>query len=246
MSASPFVSAAAPDAAVTAAIAAACERLRDEATEMLAALVRIPSMMGHEAGAQKIMAGAFADLGLAVETFAVEDAAIRDLPGYSPALVPYDETRRNVVGTHRPKAVKGRSLIFNGHIDVIPEGAPQNWEHGPWSADISDGKLYGRGTADMKSGVAAMTMAVRAIRACGVKLKGDLILEYVMDEELSGNGTLACVMKGYRADAGICCETSSMKVQPGSIGRIWFEILVRGKAAGIQRRYEGVNAIDFG
>nr|WP_315987958.1 M20/M25/M40 family metallo-hydrolase [Desulforamulus aquiferis] len=80
----------------------------------------------------------------------------------------------------------------------------------------------------------------------GIKLRGDVILEYTMDEELSGNGTLACVMKGYKADGGICCETSSMRVQPGSIGRIWFEIKVQGKAAGIQRRWEGVNAIEKG
>ena len=73
-----------------------------------------------------------------------------------------------------------------------------------------------------------------------------MILEYTVDEELSGNGTLACVMKGYKADGGICCETTSMRVQPGSIGRIWFEIKVKGKAAGIQRRWEGVNAIDKG
>jgi acetylornithine deacetylase len=89
-------------------------------------------------------------------------------------------------------------------------------------------------------------MAIKAIREAGVKLKGDIIVEYVMDEELSGNGTLACVMKGYKADAGICCETSSMCINPGSVGRIWFEIKVKGKAAGIQRRYEGVNAIDIG
>lgn len=129
---------------------------------------------------------------------------------------------------------------------MIPEGAPENWEHGPWSGDIAGGRLYGRGASDMKAGVAAMTMAMAAVLGSGIKLKGDVILEYVMDEELTGNGTLACVMRGYRADAGICCETSSMCVQPGSIGRIWYEISVKGKAAGIQRRYEGVNGIDLG
>jgi acetylornithine deacetylase len=98
----------------------------------------------------------------------------------------------------------------------------------------------------MKAGLAAMTMALKAILDSGVRLRGDVILEYTVDEELSGNGTLACVMKGYKADGGICCETSSMRVQPGSIGRIWFEIKVKGKAAGIQRRWEGVNAIDKG
>jgi len=98
----------------------------------------------------------------------------------------------------------------------------------------------------MKSGLAAMTMAVKAIIESGIQLRGDVILEYTVDEELSGNGTLACVMKGYKADAGICCETSSMRVQPGSIGRIWFEIKVQGLAAGIQRRWEGINAIEKG
>ena len=98
----------------------------------------------------------------------------------------------------------------------------------------------------MKSGLASMTMALDALIACGIKLKGDVILEYTMDEELSGNGTLACVMRGYQADAGICCETSSLHVQPGCIGRIWFEISVQGKPAGIQRRFEGVNAIEKG
>ena len=98
----------------------------------------------------------------------------------------------------------------------------------------------------MKGGLAAMTMAMETVLAAGVKPKGDILLEYVMDEELSGNGTLACVMKGYRADAGICCETSSLAVQPACLGRIWFEIRIKGKPAGIQRRWEGVNAIEKG
>ena len=73
-----------------------------------------------------------------------------------------------------------------------------------------------------------------------------MILDFVVDEELSGHGTLDTILRGYTADAGICCETSGNAIQPGCIGRIWFEILVRGKAAGIQRRYQGVNAIDLG
>ncbi|MEM3571844.1 MAG: M20/M25/M40 family metallo-hydrolase, partial [Candidatus Bathyarchaeia archaeon] len=90
---------------------------------------------------------------------------------------------------------------------------------------------------------AAMTMALYSILESNIELKGKVIMEYTVDEELSGNGTLACILKGYKADAGICCETSSLHVQPASIGRIWFEITVRGKPAGIQRRWEGVNAI---
>ena len=98
----------------------------------------------------------------------------------------------------------------------------------------------------MKSGLAAMTMAIETLIHLKIRLKGDVLLEYTMDEEATGNGTLACVTRGYRADAGICCETSSLHVQPACIGRIWFEILVRGRPAGIQRRWEGVNAIEKG
>jgi acetylornithine deacetylase len=91
-----------------------------------------------------------------------------------------------------------------------------------------------------------MTMALESLINQNIKLKGDLFLEYTMDEEATGNGTLACVTRGYQADAGICCETSSLHVQPACIGRIWFEITIRGKPAGIQRRFEGVNAIEKG
>ena len=98
----------------------------------------------------------------------------------------------------------------------------------------------------MKSGVAAIMMAAKCFVAAGLRPKGNVILDFVVDEELSGHGTLDTILRGYTADAGICCETSENAIQPGCIGRIWFEILVRGKAAGIQRRYEGVNAIDLG
>ena len=98
----------------------------------------------------------------------------------------------------------------------------------------------------MKSGLTAMTMALECVQGLGLLLNGDVILEYTVDEEATGNGTLACIIKGYRADAGICCETSSLCVQPACIGRIWFEIEIYGKPAGIQRSWEGVNAIEKG
>jgi acetylornithine deacetylase len=217
---------------------------RDEVVTFLQAIIRIPSVSGNEGPVQDFIEGYLTGLGLAVEKFVPSLEELRRHPAYVKESGLY-EGRPNVVSVCRGTG-GGRSLLFNGHVDVIPEGAPENWEHGPWSADISDGKMYGRGTSDMKSGAAAFTMALRAVLACGIRLRGDVISEYVMDEELTGNGTLACVMKGYRADAGICCETSGMSVQPGSIGRIWFEIKIKGKAAGIQRRYEGVNAIELG
>ena len=207
-------------------------------------LIRVPSVTGEEGPIQRLIAGRLQEIGLAVDVFEPSLAELREHPAFVEVSRGY-EGRPNVVGVLKGEG-GGKSLLFNGHVDVIPAGAQESWQHGCWSGDLAGGRLYGRGASDMKSGLAAMTMAIKAIRESGIRLRGDVILEYTVDEELSGNGTLACVMKGYKADAGICCETSSMRVQPGSIGRIWFEIKVQGLAAGIQRRWEGVNAIEKG
>ena len=98
----------------------------------------------------------------------------------------------------------------------------------------------------MKSGVASHILAVEYLKAAGVRTKGDVYINVVVDEEVSGHGTLDTVIRGYKADAGISGETSDLTVQPACIGRIWFEIEIHGKPAGIQRRYEGISGIDLG
>ncbi len=220
------------------------DSMSEKIIEFLRELIRFRSVTGEEGKIQEFIARKARATGLHVDVFEPEWEALKRHPAYIP--VPRDyRGRPNVVATLKGRG-GGRSLLLNGHVDVIPAAAQDAWQHGPWSADLVDGRVYGRGASDMKAGLAAMTMAVEAIVRSGVELAGDVILEYVVDEELSGHGTLACVMRGYRAESGICCETSSMKVQPGSIGRIWFEIEVMGKAAGIQRRWEGINAIEKG
>lgn len=217
---------------------------QDEQIDFLKKIIQIPSVTGNEGPIQEFMEKTLKEMGFDTDKFV---PSLEELKKHSAYVEPDQsyEGRPNVVGTLKG-AGGGKSLLFNGHIDVIPEGAEDNWKHDPWSGDIEDGKLYGRGASDMKSGVAAMTMALKAIRECGINLKGDIVIEYVMDEELTGNGTLACVTKGYKADAGICCETSSMCVQPASIGRIWYTINAKGKAAGIQKHREGVSGIELG
>jgi acetylornithine deacetylase len=137
-------------------------------------------------------------------------------------------------------------LLLNGHTDVIPVGGGEGWSDNPWSATIKNGRMYGRGTADMKSGVASHIMAVECLKGAGLKPKGDVYINVVIDEEVSGHGTLDTVIRGYKADAGISGETSDLAVQPACIGRIWFEIEIHGKPAGIQKRYEGISGIELG
>jgi acetylornithine deacetylase len=217
---------------------------KDEIIEFLGKLVSFPSVTGDELEIQDFISGKLSDMGLDVDMWEPDHDALRKHPAYVAVERGY-ANRPNVVGICRGVG-NGRSLLFNGHVDVIPPGPLDAWSYGPFSAEIHGNRLYGRGASDMKSGLAAMTMALDTLIQLDIRLKGDIILEYTMDEELSGNGTLACVMRGYSADAGICCETSSLHVQPACIGRIWFEISVHGKPAGIQRRWEGVNAIEKG
>jgi acetylornithine deacetylase len=220
------------------------EKRRMSVVEFLRMLIAIPSVTGDEFQIQKFIAKRLKGMGLQVDMWEPDIAELKKHPAYLPPDRGY-KNRPNVVGIYKGIG-GGRSLLFNGHVDVIPSGPADAWKHPPWSGEMEGSRLYGRGASDMKSGLAAMTMAVQALIDLRIKLRGDVILEYTMDEEATGNGTLACVTRGYKADAGICCETSSLHVQPACIGRIWFEILVRGKPAGIQRRWEGVNAIEKG
>ena len=98
----------------------------------------------------------------------------------------------------------------------------------------------------MKSGVASHVLAVQYLKELGLTPKGDVMINIVIDEEVSGHGTLDTVIRGYKADAGISGETSDLFVQPACIGRIWFQIDVEGKPAGIQQRYLGISAIELG
>jgi acetylornithine deacetylase len=220
------------------------EKRRDAIIEFLRELISFPSVTGDEFAIQKFIAHKLKSMGLVVDMWEPDHEELKKHPAYVPVEHGYTN-RPNVAGIYKGTG-NGKSLLFNGHVDVIPPGHLDAWEHQPWSGDIEGNRLYGRGASDMKSGLAAMTMALDSLMRLNIRLKGDVILEYTVDEELSGNGTLACVMKGYQAEAGICCETSSLHVQPACIGRIWFEISIRGKPAGIQRRWEGINAIEKG
>src|ERR1700730_2559681 len=218
-------------------IIAAVEDQRGEVVAFLQRLIQFDSVTGNETAVQAFMASRLTDLGLEVDQFDSDPEVLRQYPGF------LDPEKPNVVGVWKGGGA-GRSLLLNGHVDTVPLEPLGEWVRGPLSGSLADGMVWGRGASDMKGGVAAMTMAVAILKDLGLQPGGDVLLESVVDEERTGLGTLACVHRGYRADAGICCETSDLEVMPACIGRMWFTIHVRGKPAGISARWEGVSAID--
>jgi acetylornithine deacetylase len=189
--------------------------------DLLAELVAAST---EEAG-QEVMARAFADCGLTPVDVPMDAAAIRADPHHSPFS--WDVSgKRNVVATW--KAGGGRSLILNGHIDVVPPASEALWSSPPFTSRRDGDWVYGRGAGDMKAGLVAMTGAVRALRGAGVELLGDLQLQSVVEEECTGNGTLQCLLAGAQADACVITEPHPDHFTIAQVGVLWFHVDVRG------------------
>jgi acetylornithine deacetylase len=122
----------------------------------------------------------------------------------------------------------GRSIMLTGHIDVVPPGAPEHWHSDPFAPIIVDGFVQGRGTVDMKGGVASMLMAIEILKEIGVELAGDVVFTTVVDEEIGGMGSLAMVDRGFKADAGIMTEPTANSIAPLCRGILWGRIVVHG------------------
>lgn len=217
------------------------EERRERTISFLTSLIAEKSLPGHEWGAQQLSREHLMEIGPRVDMWKPDWGSLQDHPGDVPVDLGY-EKRPNVVGIW-PGSGGGRSLLLNGHVDVVPATA-EDWSTPPWQTTVKEGKLYGRGASDMKGGLAAMTGALDAILMAGFRPKGKVVLQYVVDEEYSGNGTLACIQRSYSADAGICCEAGDLEIQPATTGSMWFKITVRGKSASMSRRWESVSAIE--
>lgn len=122
----------------------------------------------------------------------------------------------------------GRSIMLTGHIDVVPPGAIDHWASDPFEPLLKGGFLHGRGTVDMKGGVACMLMAVEILKELKVPLSGDIVFTTVVDEEIGGMGSLAMVDRGFKADAGIMTEPTANKIAPLCHGILWGKIIIDG------------------
>lgn len=158
--------------------------------------------------------------------------------GLEVRLVPINETACNVIGMLRGTG-GGKSLLLNGHMDTV---SAKRMDIPPFEPVHEDGKIFGRGSQDMKGSLGAMIAAVEAIQKAGVRLAGDVILTFVADEEYKSIGTEELV-KEYRADAAIVCEPSDLDIGVVHKGFAWISCEVRGKSAHGSRPKEGVDAI---
>lgn len=218
---------------------------REDIISMLSDLVRIPSVNNnfdddpqymHEGDVQRYLEAFLQDVGLKTEMSIPDPEALRKYEGKPGYYADHTfEDRPNLYGV-LPGTGGGKSIMLNGHVDVVARGGA--WEHDPFSADIVDGELYGRGSVDMKGGITSMAMAIKAIVECGIPLPGDVKFSTVVDEEAGGMGTLALVDKGYTADACIITEPTALKIAPMCRGILWGKIHVPCRAGHIEKKRE--------
>jgi acetylornithine deacetylase len=169
-----------------------------------------------------------------------------------PMMPPWHHWRNRPITVGRLSgAGGGRSLLVNGHVDVVSPGDPSAWTSPPFAAEVRDGRIFGRGAVDMKGGIGAAIFALEGLAACGIRLRGDVVVEMVPDEETCAMGTIAAIARGYRADAGLVPEPTRLNLWVATRGLLHGTLRVPGRSAHAEmnqphwRDGGGVNAISL-
>lgn len=212
----------------------------DDLLATLCQMVAFPSLGAHETPIQNFVAAFLRDIGMQVDVWQLDFAALSQHPAYSIEI----ERAEGLGVVGKMGASSGPSLILNGHVDVVPAGELANWHYPPWQGTVTEDRVYGRGALDMKGGLCCAMYAAKAIRDAGLTLKGSLLIESVIGEEEGGVGALATVLRGYKADAAIIMEPTELMIAPAQAGALNFRITVPGLAAHGALRAEGVSAIE--
>ncbi len=222
------------------------ENLKDELVTLVSDTVKIPSV-------NPTYPGQIHEETIGGETKVAQYLKpVMESIGLETDLWEQEKGRANLVGVYRG-AGGGKSLIFNGHTDVVPPDPLEEWtKSSPWSGKVEDGKVWGRGACDMKGGNAAAIIALKALLNAGYRPKGDVIIEDVVGEEMMNTeaGTGAAIDRGYKADAAIVVEPSAppyrLGIIPASPGVFYMVVTIKGKATHASMRDELVRAGGLG
>ena len=219
------------------------DNFSDDILDFTSRLVVEPSTLGNEASALEVMEAELKKLSFDPTRILIDPAELSQHPGFAPVPWSY-EGRYNVAARREPSAEGGRSVIFNGHLDVVSPEPVKLWDRDPYDPVERDGWLYGRGAGDMKSGVAAMTYAVHAVEKAGFGFKAPVTIEAVIEEECGGNGALACVAAGHDAEAVLIPEPMGLAILTAQLGVLWFKVSLTGVPRHVHEAQAGVNAIE--
>ena len=200
---------------------------------------------GLEKQGQDYMAELFRKMGAEVTLDSMKEEDIEKCFSlYQEGNLGHQQTDRYNVYAQFNGEKPGKTLMFNGHIDVMPADEVEEWTTPPFSPTIRDGKLYGRGTADMKGGLMAATMAVQLLQDTGIPFSGSVKITSVCDEEGGGNGSMQAIMSGQRADGVVVCEGTSDELILAHMGFVFFRVKFAGKACHSGTKQNGVSAIE--
>jgi len=214
------------------------DEMAESMIEFLQELVRIPSPEGEGIEVQEFVKSYLMGIGAdKVDMFYPDIEKLKEHPGFSPMMYPEHGGRRIeekpvIWGTFKGRG-GGKSLLFTGHMESATgawePGIVRHWKHDPFGGIIEGDALYGKAVVNMKSGNAAAISAIRAIRAAGIPLKGDVYINTNIDEDIGCYGSLEAIRRGYRADAGINPEPTAHTIGIASTGCQHFRVIVRGK-----------------
>ena len=231
------------DPALRDKIIAAVDKGFDAQVKFTQNMVRHESTRGNEHTMQDFMFRAMKERGYSMERFNMDTEALKRHPGAGA----WDDKHSQapiVVGTHRPRNETGRSLILQGHVDVVPEGPHVMWSTPPYDPVIQGEWMQGRGAGDMKAGCASNIFALDALKSIGLQPAATVYIQSVVEEESTGDGALMTHLRGYKADAVVISEPSHETITRANVGVVWFQVEVRGVPVHVQRMGTGANAID--
>ena len=202
-------------------IKAAVENAAAEAREFLNDIIPIRSTPGNEHEVIALCGKQFASAGCKCDLVELTDDIVND-PEYSHPETPLAYKGRHNLAAKRAGTGGGRSVILQSHADVVPAG---DWNE---AFDVrQDGDyVIGRGACDAKGQIAAIWLALKALDDLHAQLSGDIHAQIVVEEEVGGNGALALIRQGYRADAVLIAEGTQLQVHPANRGAVWFLSLI--------------------